>query len=244
MNNKLLINKKIGLVTGASSEIGLAVVEKLVSMGFFVFAQYNNNQPEVKQELIEHVKFFKVNFLFDQELTSFTQLLELEAPHLDVVVNCASLHEKYLLSDQDDYSIFQKVSKVNMFTPLFIIKRLHKKMSERESSSVIFISSFYSRGKGSLSNIYYAITKTALLTMSRVLAIEHSPVRSNIIVPGYVDTRTYRKGRVEEDIEKDIKNSLNKHLVPVLDIVKTVEFIIENKSLNASEIKVDGGLYI
>lgn len=244
MNKSSLDNRKIGLVTGASSEIGVAIAEKLVSMGFFVFAQYSSHVPLLSERVRDEISLIKVDFLSDKDLDIAIKELLRRAPHFDIIINCAALHEKYLRKEKDEYSTFQKVSKVNVFAPLYIVKKLHKKMTKREDPLVVFISSFYSHKRGSLLNIFYAATKTSLLTISRILAIEYVPMRSNVIIPGYVNTKTYKKGRSDIDIKRDIDNSLNGSLVPVIDIVKAIEFVISNKSINATEIKVDGGLHI
>lgn len=244
MKLNILNNKKIGLVTGASSEVGFAVVEKLVSMGFFVVAQYNNNRPVLDSKISKSIYLLKVDFFSQKQLFNFVNKLELELPYIDLIVNCAAQHEKNLSLIQDEYSMFERVSKINMFAPIYIVKKLYKKMSNRDNSLIISISSFYAFGKGSLSNIFYAATKTSLLTISRIFALEYSPIRSNIIIPGYINTKTYRKGRSSKDVENDKKNSLNKELTSSLSILKTIEFIINNRSINAAEIKVDGGLYI
>ena len=237
-------SKKIAVVTGASSEIGVVIVKDLILKGFYVVAQYNDNRPMLDDKVSQSVYLYKADFLSGKGLANFVTKLEFSLPYIDLIVNCAALHEKHLTSLQDEYSIFQKVSKINTFVPIYIVKKLHKKMLKRENSLIISISSFYAVGKGSLSNIFYATTKTSLLTMSRIFALEYIPIRSNVIIPGYVDTKTYRKGRSNKDIENDKKSSLNKELTSSVSILKTVEFIINNKSINAAEIKVDGGLYI
>ena len=41
-----------------------------------------------------------------------------------------------------------------------------------------------------------------------------------------------------------MKSSLNNDFVKIDSIVKAIDFIIDNKSVNATQIRVDGGLHV
>lgn len=234
---------KIALVTGASSEIGAATVARLISRGYFVLLQYNKTEPVLDKKIRNKIHVYKVDFSLRSNLSTFVHQLGVDVPHLDLIVNCAAQHEKNLALLEDPV-VFEKVAAVNVYAPIALIKNIHTKMKDRENPSVIFISSYYALGKGSLKNIFYASTKTSLLTISRVIASECSPIRSNVIIPGYIKTKTYQKGRKEKDFKLDMKSSLNNDFVKIDSIVKAIDFIIDNKSVNATQIRVDGGLHV
>lgn len=235
---------KTCLVTGASSEIGIEIVKKMVSVGYFVFAHYKDNVPELSEEFKSSVSFLKADFSDNAEFENFINELETKIKNLDLIINCAGLHEKNLREDLGEYEKFQQVSRINIFVPIHLFKKLKSKMQNTENPLVIFISSYYSHGGGDFDNIYYSATKTSLSTISRIIAKENSPIRSNLVTPGYVNTDSYRKGRTKEEIDEDKNGSLVGDFVKVGDVVNAIEFIIDNKSINATEIRVDGGLDI
>lgn len=237
-------NTKIALVTGGSSEFGSRIAEKLVALNFYVVVQYCNNKPVLTATHAEKIALVKADFSSQSQLSRFAQKLGANLPHLDIVINCAALHDKHFPDSLESYPAFQKISMVNTYSPVFLIEKLHTKMRNRENALIILISSYYAYKRGALSNIFYSASKTSLLSLSRIFAIEYAPIRSNVIIPGFVDTKTYRLGRDKQRIATEEKSSLNQCLTPIQNIVQTVEFMIQNQSLTATEIKVDGGLNI
>lgn len=233
---------KTAIITGASSEIGLAVCDALASQGFRLICQYSEHP---KESLLrgKNIDFVSVGADFsDQQSTEqFVAFVEDHTASIEVIVHCAAKHEK-MITDETGEHIFDIVARVNLFAPIYITNKLASKMRLSDNPVIIFISSTYAEQFGTFDNIYYAATKTALHTVSRICARELFPIRSNVIVPGYVDTPSYRLGRTDVLIQKDEQASVSKKLVSAQDIADTVLFIVSNKSVNAATMAVDGGL--
>lgn len=235
---------KTAVITGASSEIGAAVCRALLLSGYRVIGQYAFHPCGFSSER-ESGAFVPVqsNFVDKASLESFVDFVCDYSDTVDVIVHCAAKHEKEIPGKSEE-EVFDMVFRVNVFSPTIITRKLLEKMRTSDNPVVIFISSTYVRHLGSLKNIYYAASKTALHTISRIIARESVPIRSNVIVPGYVLTPTYQQGRSESDIDQDKKAALNGSLVTSSDIAETVLFIIKNKSINGASISVDGGLRV
>lgn len=235
---------KTALITGASSEIGMAMCHVLAAQDFRIICQYATDRKgdlfrEKKKDFIP----VRADFNDQESVGEFIDFINSSADSIDVIVHCAAKHEK-MIADAADAALFDAVAHVNLFAPIFITRALADKMKRSDNPAIIFISSTYAKQRGSLENIYYASTKTALHTVSRIFAREFSPIRSNVIMPGHVDTPSYRFGRSRSDRERDEAASLGHALVLPQDIADTALFIIENKSVNGSVIAVDGGLHI
>lgn len=73
------------------------------------------------------------------------------------------------------------------------------------------------------------------------LATELAPVRVNAIHPGIVGDSPYWKGKSLDHI---LARTPTKRLVGMADIVDAVRFLLENPSVNAIDLRVDGGWMI
>lgn len=73
------------------------------------------------------------------------------------------------------------------------------------------------------------------------LATELAPIRVNAIHPGIVGDSPYWKGKPLDHI---LSRTPTKRLVQMRDIVDAVRFLLENRSVNAIDLRVDGGWMI
>jgi NAD(P)-dependent dehydrogenase (short-subunit alcohol dehydrogenase family) len=73
------------------------------------------------------------------------------------------------------------------------------------------------------------------------LATELAPIRVNAIHPGIVGDSPYWKGKPLDHI---LARTPTKRLVQMRDIVDAVRFLLENPSVNAIDLRVDGGWMI
>jgi NAD(P)-dependent dehydrogenase (short-subunit alcohol dehydrogenase family) len=73
------------------------------------------------------------------------------------------------------------------------------------------------------------------------LATELAPIRVNAIHPGIVGDSPYWKGKPLDHI---LARTPTKRLVQMRDIVDAVRFLLENRSVNAIDLRVDGGWMI
>jgi NAD(P)-dependent dehydrogenase (short-subunit alcohol dehydrogenase family) len=80
-----------------------------------------------------------------------------------------------------------------------------------------------------------------IVGMVVTLATELAPIRINAIHPGIVGDSPYWKGKSLDHI---LARTPTKRLVQMADIVDAVRFLLENPSVNAIDLRVDGGWMI
>jgi NAD(P)-dependent dehydrogenase (short-subunit alcohol dehydrogenase family) len=80
-----------------------------------------------------------------------------------------------------------------------------------------------------------------IVGMVVTLATELAPIRINAIHPGIVGDSPYWKGKSLDHI---LARTPTKRLVRMADIVDAVRFLLENPSVNAIDLRVDGGWMI
>jgi NAD(P)-dependent dehydrogenase (short-subunit alcohol dehydrogenase family) len=78
-------------------------------------------------------------------------------------------------------------------------------------------------------------------TLLRSLAVELAPIRVNVIHPGIVGDSPYWSAKPPGVLEAVRAKTPTGRLVAMQDIVHAVAFILENPSVNGTEVTVDGG---
>ena len=88
-----------------------------------------------------------------------------------------------------DRARFDEVVHLNSYAGLNLAQLVTSKRIGNEGSSIVFISSVYAN-VGSAANVGYAMTKGAVQSMTKALAIELAPKKSrvNCVAPGFVQT--------------------------------------------------------
>ncbi len=127
----------------------------------------------------------------------------------------------------------------------FIHNRLQKK-EEAIGNSIVFVSSVYGV-VGSAANVAYAMTKAAVIGITKALAIELAPkrIRVNCVAPGFIKSNMMSENSFRFD--EDYMNKLNT-LHPLglgepIDIANTIVFLLSEMSkwTTGAVFNIDGG---
>jgi NAD(P)-dependent dehydrogenase (short-subunit alcohol dehydrogenase family) len=73
------------------------------------------------------------------------------------------------------------------------------------------------------------------------LALEVAPIRVNALHPGIVGDSPFWSGKPEGVLEGYISRTPTGRLASMSDIVDAVDFLLENRAVNATNLYVDGG---
>jgi len=199
-----LANKHI-LVTGASSGIGRAIAIACSKMGASVIVT-GRNVTELQNTLSMLEGEGHRSIQADLNSESDMDRLVNELPGLDGFVSNAGINRRMLCRyiKENDLDL---IMKTNLTSPILLTKRLLKMKKINSGASVIFISSIAAY-HSSIGDSVYSATKGAIVSYSKVLALElaASQVRVNTIQPGMIRTSLIENGPLSaEDYEKDEK---------------------------------------
>lgn len=204
MNKSL--RKKVAIVTGGGSGIGLAIAEKFTQIGIETIIVGRNEEKLKKAKKQLGVYCHRMTFdvsnlslipeLIEKIITKFGQI--------DILVNNAGINMKKEFTEVTDEE-FQQVITTNLCSVFAISREVVKEMLKKGSGSIINISSMAAQ-YGLPKVIAYSASKTAIDGMTRAMAVELSPkgIRINAIAPGFIETDMTAKA-LNSDTERKQK---------------------------------------
>jgi NAD(P)-dependent dehydrogenase (short-subunit alcohol dehydrogenase family) len=197
--------KKVAIVTGGASGIGLAIAEKFVQNNIrtIIIGRDEIKLNAAKDKLGE----LCVPISFDlNNLSSIPELIKQiihQHKKIDILVNNAGINMKKEFTEVTDEE-FHKIILTNVESVFMLSREVVKNMIENGSGSIINISSMASQ-YGIPKVIAYSASKGAIEAMTRAMAVELSPkgIRVNCIAPGFIETDMSAKALNNDKERKD-----------------------------------------
>ena len=247
------LSSKIALVTGASRGIGEALAIGLAEHGTDVIIcdlESESRGLANTQKQIE--KTGKKCWSYFLDVTKKSQIQKMvsdilsDIGSIDILVNNAGILTPTSLEEIDEET-WDNHFEVNTKGVLLMCQSILPHMREKKSGRIINIASIAGR-QGSPTQGHYASTKSAVITLTRVLAQEvgEAGITVNAICPGIILTEM---GKNNLGSEKEIEHWSNvaalKRLGDPKDIIGPTVFFASELSdfVTGQSINVCGGIY-
>jgi NAD(P)-dependent dehydrogenase (short-subunit alcohol dehydrogenase family) len=189
------LDNRIALVTGGGTGLGLAMGKALVRAGARVVITGRREEP-LKQacaELGAQSAYIQHDVTDLPSIPALVEQLETRFGALDILINNAGINKKSPAVDTSDADL-QLIVQTHLFGSFALSRECGRRMVARANGSIIMIVSMTALfGVPGVSA--YGAAKSALLGLTRVLAVEFSPhnVRVNAIAPGWIDSAMSRR---------------------------------------------------
>jgi 3-oxoacyl-[acyl-carrier protein] reductase len=220
------------LVTGASSDIGLALIRRLLSAPeppTILAHSYTGGSSiqELKSEFGDLVQPLQADFTKSTEVSAMADLITNQYGVPNRIVHMPALqviHERFSKFPWDQ---FKRDMDVQVHSAMILLQRFLPKMAKMPGARVVFMLSFVTQGLPPKFMSYYTIVKYAELGVMRALAAEYasSCVRINGISPSTVETKFLRK---VSDVAVQMAASaspLGRNATPQ-DLIGALEFLL------------------
>ncbi|MEO6588729.1 MAG: glucose 1-dehydrogenase [Pyrinomonadaceae bacterium] len=246
------MEKKVAIITGASSGIGRAAVQIFSGNGFHTVAvgrsekelgllrkEVQNTNGGLKIQLADIRETSQVERLVIETIENFGQI--------DVLVNSAGIIANGTIEDTtlDDWD---KMMNINLRS-IFFLMQLCVPHLEKTKGNIVNVSSV--AGTRSFPNVLaYCVSKAALDQLTRCAALELAPkeIRVNAVNPGVVVTNLHkRSGMQDEDYEKFLENSKNTHPIGRVgkpdEVASLIFYLASDKAswITGATYEIDGG---
>ena len=234
MGNKIVI-------TGASSEIGCAITEKIAGPDDTVLLQCFKNKEKCSKLLNDkniNGTIAQVDFTNPGHISKFCD----ELAGTDILINSAAITKTDLLTSLTDEFISSMIA-VNIEAMVKICRAVIPSMLPKRKGIIINISSI-AASRTNRGQSVYGGTKGFVESFTRSLAIEFGPkgVRANCVAPGPIESGSLKALMAYG--EKEVKEStVSPRLGTPEDVAGAVNFLCSDEAeyINGSTISVNGG---
>jgi len=239
----------IALITGGGTGIGFSIAKKLHSLKYKVVITGRRKKKliEAKKKLGIKCHIIENDISIVNSIPAMIEDIEKKIGKIEILINNAGQHlRKVALKTTDEE--WQNVINTNLNSVFTISRECGKRMIKRKKGKIVMIGSV-TTVMGLPDVTAYATTKTALLGLTRTLAIElgkHS-INVNCVCPGFIQTDIFRRVRKKDPgrFKKILSRTPLKRFGSVEDISDVVGFLCseDSKFITGSCIMVDGGFH-
>lgn len=229
------IDKKVILVTGASSGIGRASALAAAQEGFQVYAGCRKTSDENKlKELHPNIHPVILDIEKESDKDNIFNLISNEHGKLDALFNNAGFSTSGVIEFQT-IEKFKRQMELNFFAPVSLTQKFLPLLRKSVSARIIFTGSAAGLLAKPMMGSYCA-SKFALEGFVDTLRLELKPwdIKVSLLEPGKIKTEIYRK--TLEDFESEHRSRSEKELELYQDLLKVARYNIENADKMSSEV--------
>jgi NAD(P)-dependent dehydrogenase (short-subunit alcohol dehydrogenase family) len=242
-----VVGRKIAIVTGGASGIGLAIVRKFVASNIYtiIIGRDKAKLQAAKEEFKENCEVISFDLNDLASVPALVDRLCKQYGRIDILVNNAGINMKKEFTEVSDED-FQRILLTNVTSIFSLSREVVKNMLLNKSGSIINISSMAAQ-YGLPKVIAYTASKSAIDGMTKAMAVELSPsgIRVNAIAPGFIATEMSAKALNSdpERKQKVLSRTPMGYLGETADIGAAAVFLAsdEAKYITGVILPVDGG---
>jgi len=179
-------NKNI-LITGGSGGIGKELVKKFVSLGGNVLGTgTNTGKLDLLKKEYPNILVKRFDMSEHSRIVEFIDNVTLELGGLDILINNAGINIDNLSLRMKDEE-WKKVIDINLTSTFLLTKSAIKKMLKNKFGRIVNITSIVGH-TGNLGQANYSASKSAIIGMSKSLAVEYAKknITINCVSPGFI----------------------------------------------------------
>lgn len=201
-----LSNKRI-LVTGASSDLGVSLLQYLINFDMFTGAHYFSNPSALSNFERKNVILLKGNLNNYESCYNIVDEFVNKAGSIDYFVNFVGGIEKPIDWRKLEWCDWQEDLNVNLSSSFFLAQRVVHYM-QKTGGKIIFISTASAQHGGGSKTMPYGIAKAGVECMTKGMArdLAKDNILVNCIAPGFIMTKFHGKsGKTPDEIKKRLE---------------------------------------
>jgi 3-oxoacyl-[acyl-carrier protein] reductase len=241
------MSAKTIVITGAGMGIGAETAREMAS-GNRLILHYHSSKSDALalqaelEPLCAGVDTIGADLTTDVGCVSLFQETKERFQSLDVLVNNAGgMIERQSVKDLTWDHLVDTFA-LNTFSAMRLTGLFTELLQLGSNPCVVNVTSIAMR-HGAPSATAYGASKSAMDSFTRGAANELGPrIRVNAVAPGIIDTRFHERVTPQEKMKQFIDNTPLKRAGGVLDVARTIKFLVESDFITGETIDCNGGL--
>ena len=248
------LTDKVAVITGVGSGIGRATAQLFAREGAAVVV--GDVDTAAGMEAAEQIAgaggqaiFQHCDVSIESDVVALIATAEQSFGPLNTIFNNAGIEQPLTASDQLDSAIFARVIDTNLAGTFFGCKHAIRSFLKSAGGTIVnnsSVSAFANVG----GNLAYAASKGAVMSLTRVLAVEYAArgIRVNAICPGVIDTGMNRRNLELADapdqlLERWLAATPMRRMGSAEEVAETVLYLASGQSsfVTGIGLLVDGG---
>lgn len=251
---ELGLKNKIAVVTGGSRGIGKGIAESLLTEGCQVVICARNTDllQQATQDLrniSEKVLPVSADITRPEDVENLINVTIKKFGRIDILINNVGGNRRKPFEQTTDAD-WLEILDLNLNAHIRLSRGVIPQMKMQKRGVILFISSIFGRESGGATLSIYNTTKSALISLAKIMAVELAPsgIRVNSVAPGSI---RFPGGSWDERAKKDPQGIADfvKREMPlgrfgtVEEVASVVTFLVSEKAslVTGSCITVDGG---
>ena len=246
---KLTFKGNTAIVTGASGGMGLEISNTLSKNNISVLMIDMKSPPKDFLPRNKNCQFKKTDVTNFKKLKSTINTFYNKNNKIDYLINTTGVlwFDKDVSSVDINPKIWDQVYEINLKSMMYLSKIIIPKMVKNKFGSMVHISSVDALSGDDKPQDAYGSSKAAMIRLSKSLAIQYANknIRSNVILPGPIDTSMQKRWKKKPSMKKNLeKNIPLKKVGKPEDIANGIMFLLSDQSkyITGTEIIIDGGI--
>ena len=237
------MKKKI-LITGASSDIGISVVERYIKEGWNVTAHFNKSSKKLKKlkSLNNNLELLFFDFKNIDKFEKFIKKNRFFFKKFDVFISLTGLSNSKKFNMLKISDINQHLN-VNYFSSLLIVREGVNSMKSRKWGRVLLTSSIGTKFGGGEKTFAYSLSKymNEFFPSSLKEKIKYN-VLYNCLRIGVTDTKIHQKV-INKNMKKRINLIPTKRMASTKEITEYIYFLCSSKNTQITNetLNISGG---
>jgi 3-oxoacyl-[acyl-carrier protein] reductase len=240
------MSNNIILITGASSDIGLDLIENIEQEALILAHYYNSNKSlkALSKKINNQLITIKSDLSDEKQIISMLESLEKKYGIPNKIIHLAAPKFKYVRFKDINLGDFQRELDISLKSLIIILNKLLPKLANKKEGKVVCMlsSSVINIPPKALSQ--YTIVKYALLGLVKSLASEYADknIQINAISPSMIETKFLQDLNIKHIELNAFNHPLNRNAI-TSDITPIIKLLISHDSdyINGVNIPITGG---
>lgn len=244
------LNGTVAIVTGGNGGLGQRICHALAREGVHIAVVYAQSREPAEAVARELASSYQVNakaFACDvTDAAAVTALIDDVARHfgrLDILINDAAYNIFIPYKELDDLTmaVWDKIMNTNLAGPLRLMKAVAPVMKAQGSGRIVNIASVAGLVPSG-SSIAYAVSKAALIHLTRCMAVALAPeTLVNCVAPGLLEGTRATSNLAPEHIAKNAAAAALNKPADKDDIADQVVTMCRTETMTGQTMVIDAG---